>query len=47
MNGFRGDTSISERIRYDIDYIEHWSLGFDLRILLRTVFGGKFKNDER
>lgn len=47
VNGFRGDTSISERIRYDIDYIEHWSLGFDLRILLRTVFGGKFKNDER
>jgi lipopolysaccharide/colanic/teichoic acid biosynthesis glycosyltransferase len=47
VNGFRGDTSISERIRYDIDYIEHWSLGFDLRILLRTVFGGKFKNVER
>ena len=47
VNGFRGDTSISERIRYDIDYIEHWSLGFDLRILFRTVFGGKFKNDEQ
>ena len=47
VNGFRGDTSISERIRYDIEYIEHWSLGFDLRILLRTVFGGKFKNDEK
>ena len=47
VNGFRGDTSIVERIRYDIDYIEHWSLGFDLRILFRTVFGGKFKNDEK
>ncbi len=47
VNGFRGDTSISERIRYDIDYIEHWSLGFDLQILFRTVFGGKFKNDEK
>lgn len=47
VNGLRGDTSISERIRYDIDYIEHWTPGFDLMILFRTVFGGKFKNDEK
>ena len=47
VNGLRGDTSISERIRYDIDYIEHWTPGFDLKILLRTVFGGKFKNSEQ
>lgn len=47
VNGLRGDTSIAERIRYDIYYIEHWSFGFDLRILFRTVFGGKFKNDEK
>ena len=47
VNGLRGDTSIAERIRYDIDYIEHWSFGFDVMILFRTVFGGKFKNDEK
>ena len=46
VNGLRGDTSISERIRYDIDYIEHWSIGFDLKILFLTIFGGKFRNDE-
>jgi len=37
VNGLRGDTSIEERIRYDLYYIENWSLGFDVRILLRTL----------
>jgi exopolysaccharide biosynthesis polyprenyl glycosylphosphotransferase len=37
VNGLRGDTSIEERIRYDLFYIENWSLGFDLKILLRTL----------
>jgi Undecaprenyl-phosphate glucose phosphotransferase len=37
VNGFRGDTSIEERIRYDLFYIENWSLAFDLKILLRTL----------
>jgi lipopolysaccharide/colanic/teichoic acid biosynthesis glycosyltransferase len=37
VNGLRGDTSIAERIRYDLYYIENWSLGFDVRILLRTL----------
>jgi exopolysaccharide biosynthesis polyprenyl glycosylphosphotransferase len=37
VNGLRGDTSMAERIRYDLYYIENWSLGFDIRILLRTV----------
>ncbi len=46
VNGLRGDTSIPQRIRYDIYYIEHWSFVFDLKILFRTVFGGEFKNDE-
>ncbi len=40
VNGYRGDTSIEERVKYDIWYIEHWSLWLDLRICLRTVFGG-------
>ena len=38
VNGLRGNTSIDERIRYDLYYLENWSLAFDLKILLRTVF---------
>jgi len=40
VNGYRGDTSIEERIKHDIWYIEHWSLWLDIRICLRTAFGG-------
>lgn len=46
VNGLRGDTSIKERVEHDIYYIEHWSLLFDLKILLMTVFQGKFINSE-
>ncbi|MDE7260692.1 MAG: exopolysaccharide biosynthesis polyprenyl glycosylphosphotransferase, partial [Oscillospiraceae bacterium] len=46
VNGLRGDTSIKARIEHDIYYIEHWSLWFDIEILLTTVFKGKFLNDE-
>ena len=42
VNGFRGDTSIAERVKYDLYYLEHWSLAFDLKILIRTVLA--FKN---
>lgn len=38
INGLRGDTSIAERTKYDIWYIENWSLLLDIKILLRTVF---------
>jgi Undecaprenyl-phosphate glucose phosphotransferase len=37
VNGLRGDTSIDERVKYDLYYIENWSLAFDIRILLRTL----------
>lgn len=40
VNGFRGDTSLEGRIQHDIWYIEHWSLGLDFRIFLRTILGG-------
>ena len=43
VNGLRGDTSIEERIKKDIYYIENWSIGFDIKILFMTVFG-KNKN---
>ena len=44
VNGLRGDTPIEERTRYDLFYVENWSLGFDLKILwltLRAVFRGE------
>ncbi|MBI4809845.1 MAG: undecaprenyl-phosphate glucose phosphotransferase [Ignavibacteriales bacterium] len=37
VNGFRGDSSIEERIKYDIYYIENWSFWFDIKILLKTI----------
>lgn len=46
VNGLRGDTSIKARIEHDIYYIENWSILFDLKILLMTVFTGKFVNQE-
>jgi Undecaprenyl-phosphate glucose phosphotransferase len=38
VNGLRGDTSIVERTKYDLWYIENWSLQLDVKILIRTVF---------
>lgn len=40
VNGLRGDTSIHERVRYDIWYIENWTMGLDFKILFLTVFKG-------
>ena len=37
VNGLRGDTSIVERTKYDLWYIENWSIGLDITILIRTV----------
>lgn len=37
VNGLRGDTSIEDRTRYDLYYIENWSLLFDIKIILRTI----------
>jgi len=38
VNGWRGDTSLKERIRHDIWYVENWSLWLDFRILTMTLF---------
>ncbi len=50
VNGLKGDTSIKERVRYDIYYIENWSLWLDLKIIIKTVglifyeiFNGKYE----
>ena len=40
INGLRGDTSIEKRIEHDLYYIENWTLDFDIKILLLTVFRG-------
>ncbi|HZY09529.1 MAG TPA: exopolysaccharide biosynthesis polyprenyl glycosylphosphotransferase, partial [Bacteroidota bacterium] len=37
VNGFRGNSSLEERVKYDIYYIENWSLWFDIKILLKTI----------
>jgi len=41
VNGLRGNTSIEERTKYDIYYIENWSLAFDLKILFMSLFALK------
>ncbi|WZL73651.1 undecaprenyl-phosphate glucose phosphotransferase [Clostridiaceae bacterium 35-E11] len=40
VNGWRGDTSIKQRIACDIYYIENWSLWLDIKIIFLTVFKG-------
>ena len=41
VNGHRGETDTIEkmqaRIEYDLAYLRNWSLGLDLRIILRTI----------
>lgn len=40
INGYRGDTSIKKRIEFDLYYIENWTLGFDIKIILLTFITG-------
>jgi Undecaprenyl-phosphate glucose phosphotransferase len=40
VNGWRGDTSIEKRIEHDLYYIRHWTLSFDLLIVVLTLFRG-------
>ncbi|KPA88954.1 MULTISPECIES: undecaprenyl-phosphate glucose phosphotransferase [Pseudomonas] len=41
INGYRGETDtlekIEKRVEFDLEYIENWSIWFDLYILFRTV----------
>ncbi len=37
VNGLRGNTSLETRIEYDLEYIERWSLGLDLKIIALTM----------
>ncbi len=40
IHGWRGDTDLHQRVEHDIYYIQNWSLGLDLRILLSTLWRG-------
>jgi putative colanic acid biosynthesis UDP-glucose lipid carrier transferase len=49
INGWRGETETLEkmekRVEYDLFYIEHWSLAFDLKIIFLTFFQGFFNKN--
>lgn len=45
VNGLRGNAPISERTKYDIYYIENWSLVFDMKIILKTIHAVIFGDD--
>jgi putative colanic acid biosynthesis UDP-glucose lipid carrier transferase len=44
VNGFRGETEtldkMQSRVEYDLFYINHWSLAFDLKIIGLTIIKG-------
>ncbi|MDR3063288.1 MAG: undecaprenyl-phosphate glucose phosphotransferase [Methanobrevibacter sp.] len=40
IHGFRGNTSIKQRIKYDIEYVEHWNISFDILIMVKTITKG-------
>lgn len=49
VNGWRGQTDtyekIEKRVEHDLYYIEHWSVRFDLWILILTVFKGFYHKE--
>ncbi|MCK5869911.1 MAG: sugar transferase, partial [Methyloprofundus sp.] len=44
VKGFRGETDTLDkmegRVKYDLEYIRHWSLSLDVKIITLTVFKG-------
>jgi putative colanic acid biosynthesis UDP-glucose lipid carrier transferase len=50
VNGLRGETDtidkMSDRVKFDIDYLNNWSVWLDLKILFRTVMM-LFRRDEQ
>jgi exopolysaccharide biosynthesis polyprenyl glycosylphosphotransferase len=45
VNGLRGQAPIEERTKYDLYYIENWSVVFDIKIILKTVHTIVFGKD--
>ncbi|MBQ0025798.1 MAG: undecaprenyl-phosphate glucose phosphotransferase [Lachnospiraceae bacterium] len=46
VNGLRGDTDITDRVKYDIWYIENWSITLEIKIILMTIFGGMINKEK-
>lgn len=44
INGWRGETDtldkMQKRIEFDLHYISHWSLYWDIKIIIKTIFKG-------
>ena len=38
VNGMRGNTDLTERVRYDLYYLENWSIWLDIYIMFKTFF---------
>nr|WP_053236996.1 exopolysaccharide biosynthesis polyprenyl glycosylphosphotransferase [Sandaracinus amylolyticus] len=49
VNGWRGETDTLDkmlsRVEHDLYYIQHWSVLFDIEIVLRTVFGSAVREN--
>jgi exopolysaccharide biosynthesis polyprenyl glycosylphosphotransferase len=45
VNGLRGEVPIMERTKYDLYYIENWSLRLDFRIIFKTIRAVLFGKD--
>ncbi len=41
INGLRGDTNLAERVRYDLFYLENWSVWLDFQIMVMTLISRK------
>jgi putative colanic acid biosynthesis UDP-glucose lipid carrier transferase len=48
VRGYRGETKelsqMEKRVQYDLEYINNWSVGLDLSIMVRTIFTLFHKN---
>ena len=40
VNGWRGNTDLKKRLDFDMYYIEHWSIWFDVKIMTLTMWKG-------
>jgi lipopolysaccharide/colanic/teichoic acid biosynthesis glycosyltransferase len=49
VNGLRGETNdvelMKQRVQFDIEYIDNWTLMFDVRVIFLTIYL-TFKGDK-
>ncbi len=49
VNGWRGETDtvekMEQRVAHDLDYIQRWSLSWDVKIIFLTVFGSAVRKN--